>query len=155
MRVSTLHRILTRHSGTKWKLKFKSKVLNIDEVVEMKVPPLLDDDTIEKIRVKAEGKRTFLHGPIKHHYLFSRMIACAHCGYMLVGQMTTEGVRIYRHASGKRERTCDRPAQRGSVRADEIEDVVMRHLFETFGNPAAVQRAMEDATPNNEKIREA
>jgi hypothetical protein len=31
----------------------------------------------------------------------------------------------------------------------------MRQLFETFGNPSAVQRAIEAATPNDEKIQEA
>jgi hypothetical protein len=36
-----------------------------------------------------------------------------------------------------------------------IEDAVMRHLFESFGNPAAVARAIAEATPNTDKIQEA
>jgi hypothetical protein len=35
-----------------------------------------------------------------------------------------------------------------------LEENVLRHLFECFGNPQAVQRAIEDATPNLEKIQE-
>lgn len=31
----------------------------------------------------------------------------------------------------------------------------MRHMFEAFGNPSAVQRAIEEATPNRDKIQEA
>ena len=31
----------------------------------------------------------------------------------------------------------------------------MRHLFETFGNPVAVAKAIADATPNTEKVKEA
>src|SRR5215510_16526709 len=54
-----------------------------------------------------------------------------------------------------RVRHCPGPETKSWVSAAEIEDAAMRHMFETFGNPTAVRRAMEEATPNNERIQEA
>ena len=38
---------------------------------------------------------------------------------------------------------------------ETLEEVVIGRLFEVFGNPVAVQRAIEAATPNTEKMEEA
>lgn len=152
---SNLWKVLSRVSGRKWQLEFKSKVLNIAEVVEIKIPPLLPDATIQAIHAKAEANRTYTHGHIKHHYLFARMIQCEHCGYAMFGQTNHNGFRYYRHAHKERDRKCPGPQTKAWVSAAEIEDNAMRHLFETFGNPSAVQRAVEKATPNNEKTQEA
>lgn len=155
MNASNLHKILTRRSGTKWEQTFESKLLNIEAVVETKVEPLLPDETIRAIRAKAEANRTYTHGHIKHQYLFSRMIRCQHCGYAMFGQTNHNGFRYYRHIHAERDRKCLGAKTKSWIPAAEIEDNAMRHLFEVFGNPSAVRRAMEEATPNSEKIQEA
>ena len=40
------------------------------------------------------------------------------------------------------------------VRADELDDVVLERLFETFGNPEAVKKAIDEAVPNKKKMAE-
>jgi Site-specific recombinases, DNA invertase Pin homologs len=152
---SNLWKVLTKVSGSKWKVEFSSKVLNLHEIVELDVPPLLDKETIEAICSKAEANRTYTHGHIKHRYLFSRMIFCAHCGYAMMGQTNQNTKRYYRHAHTERDRVCNGAPRKGWIPADAIEDNVMRHLFETFGNPVAVQRAIEEATPNSDRIQQA
>ena len=155
MNAANLHKVLTLRSGPKWQVEFQSKVLNIHEVIEIEVPPLLPDQTIRAILAKAQANRTYTHGHIKHQYLFSRMIQCQHCGYAMFGQTNKNGHQYYRHSHAARDRQCPGAQIKSWIPAAEIEDTAMRHLFETFGNPSAVQRAMEDATPNNERVQEA
>jgi site-specific DNA recombinase len=153
--MTNLHKVLTKVSGTKWEIRFASKVLNIDEIVSLEIPRLLPDKIIAAIRARCESNRTFTRGHIKYQYLFSRIIRCAHCGYAMFGQTNHNKHRYYRHAHATRVRKCPGPEVKCWVSAEELEDVVMRHLFETFGNPVAVAKAIEDATPNDEKIQEA
>jgi len=155
MNASNLHKVLMKVSGPKWQLEFTSKVLNIHETVEMVIPALLDDETIAAVKSRAKSNRTYHHGHIKHHYLFSHMISCAHCGYAIMGQTNHNGLQYYRHVHAERDRVCPGPERKTWVPAAEIEDAAMRHLFETFGNPVAVQRAIAAATPNNDKTQEA
>jgi hypothetical protein len=136
-------------------MTFNSKVLNIDEVVPFKIPPLLPKETIRAVRARLDSNRTFTRGHIKYRYLFSRMIRCAHCGYAMFGQTNHQTTRYYRHAHTFRVKDCPGPETKMWILAEEIEDVVMRHLFETFGNPTAVAKAIGEATPNSEKIKEA
>ena len=135
---TTLHQVLTRRSGRKWSLKFSVPDLAIDETVEMEIPPLLDERTIKAIKKKVAANKTYTHGHSKYQYLFSRVVFCAKCNSPLTGQ-TSEGVRYYRHIG----KNC----LKGFVRADDLEEVVIRHLFEMFGNPQAVQKAIEEAMP--------
>ncbi|OQA02412.1 MAG: hypothetical protein BWY69_01130 [Planctomycetes bacterium ADurb.Bin401] len=153
MNHSNLHKILNLRSGNSWTLEFNSPELNISEKIKMKVPRLLSDDIIKAIRKKAEANKTYEHGKIKNTYLFSRMIFCKHCGYTMFGQTNKNEHRYYRHAHSKRKRKCK--IHKTWINADEIENIVTRFLFECFGNPKAVQTAIERATPNLEKIKEA
>ena len=73
----------------------------------------------------------------------------------MFGQTTHGGQRYYRHSNAEHDRTCPGPTTKAWIRADEVEDLVMRHLFETFGNPTAVQHAIEAATPKDDRIKQA
>lgn len=153
--MTNLHKVLTKVSGTKWEMNFSSKVLNIHEVVSFEIPRLLPDDVIRAVRAKFDSNRTFTRGHIKYQYLFSRAIFCAHCGYAMFGQTNHSTKRYYRHAHAHRTRECSGPGVKAWIPAEQVEEVVMRHLFETFGNPLAVAQAIADATPNTEKIKDA
>ena len=155
MNVSNLWKILTKTSGSTWTVRFASKRLNIDETVAIPVPPLLDEETIRKIHLKAAANKTYSHGQIKYQYLFARMISCAHCGNQLSGQTNHNGKSYYRHAHADRVKPCPGPASKTWVPIQHIENAVMRHLFDTFGNPAAVKRAVDAATPNRAKMQAA
>jgi len=155
MNHSNLHKVLTKRCGSLWEIEFNSEDLKIHEKVEMKIPPLLPDNIITAIVKKADANRTYLHGHgrAKYQYLLGRMVFCKHCGYALSGQANDNGQRrYYRHAHSKHKKECN--LSKTWINADELEDIVMRHLFECFGNPKAVEKAIEKAIPNLEKIKD-
>jgi site-specific DNA recombinase len=151
---ANLWKVLTKVSGKTWEIKFQSKELKIYETVTFEIPALLPDETIQAILAKAKANRTYTHGHIKHQYLFARMISCAHCGYAMFGQTNHNGLRYYRHAHTDRDKECPGAKTKAWVSADEVERLVLRHLFETFGNPTAVRKAIEAATPNHAQVLE-
>jgi DNA invertase Pin-like site-specific DNA recombinase len=169
---SGLQRILTKRSGDTWVQTFESKDLNIFEEIETKIPQLLPEKIIKAIQHRTEANRTYTHGQPTHDYLLARMIFCAHCGWTMFGQSAGEHGqhRYYRHSHctkirGKQDKdkatwhvregvraelasTC----KRFSVKAADLEQAVFKDLFELFGNPAAIQRAIHEAFPNADKV---
>ncbi len=144
---STLYDRFTKCGG-QLPIEIHSEKLDIHYSGTIDMPALLDAKTIAAVQRKAEANQTYRHGHLKHKYLFSRMVFCAHCGSSLSGQFNN-GQRYYRHPPD--DKTCP---FKGNVRADDLENVVIRHLFDCFGNPKAVERAIEAATPNRAKIEE-
>jgi len=151
---SHLHKVLTKMCGTVWLQSFEAKDLAINETVETTVPRLLHEDVIKAILRKTKSQYKYGHGPKKHPYLFSQMIQCGHCGLAMFGQCNHGVSLYYRHAHPEKRKTeCPGPFPKSGIPAPQIEDAVMAHLFEAFGNPAAVQRAIEDARPQDERAR--
>ena len=153
---SNLYRILTKRSGDVWEQTFNSDGLNIHATIKTKVPRLLSEKTIKLINKKSQANKTYTHGQIKHRYLLGRMIFCKHCGYAMFGQTDnkTGRYRYYSHTRDKRRRNKCKYHGPG-IRTNDIEDIVMHYLFDCFGNPLAVQKAIEKATPNLKKIEES
>jgi len=150
MNHANLHKVLTTRSGTDWKIEFKSEDLNIEEVVTVKIPRLLDDKTIAAILKRAKANKTYDHGQATNAYLLSGFLFCDHCGYSMFGQTNHGNRKYYRHAHTKRERPCK--CEKGWVRCNEIEEMVLRQLFQCFGNPKAMKAAIEKAIPNRDKL---
>jgi site-specific DNA recombinase len=150
MNTGGLHKTLTKRCGTTWSQRFQVKDFGIDETVEIKIPPLLPPKTIAALRKRSAGNKTWSHGRIKHQYLLSRMTFCQNCGHSLSGQTTSTGKRYYRHFYKRQNNSCTKPISH--IPADELEEAVMLQLFLDFGNPKAVERAIERAVPNLEKI---
>lgn len=154
MNHTNLHKILTKRCGPTWTVEFNAPKLNISQSVDMLIPELLPESTIRRILARAEANKTYRHGtPKKNRFLFSGMVFCGYCGYLLFGQSNKDGHLYYRHSNKERCRDCPRKP-RPYVRADYLEDLVIRHLFDTFGNPDAAKRAIEQAIPDNEKVEE-
>jgi DNA invertase Pin-like site-specific DNA recombinase len=150
-----LHDILTKRCGPEWVQEFHARKLNIHERVITEVPPLLPEETIRAVLARAEANKTYLHGRPKRSYLLGGLVYCARCGYAMCGHTNPKkGVRYYCHFyRGKGVGDCPlRP--RPIVRADHLEDAVMRELFSCLGNPAAVQKAVEAAVPDRAKTDE-
>jgi len=150
MTTGGLWKILMRRCGDTWQIKFSSKRIAVNEKVTLKIPPLLDPQTIKKIHEKAEANKTFTHGQSKHQYLLGRLAFCAKCGYAMTGHMSARDTRYYRHIAGD-QRKCD---QSFSVRADDLEAEILVRLFSTMGDPAGFERAMLKAIPDRKKITE-
>ena len=146
MDYTNLWSILTKKSGTDWPCRFKYG--NVDEVVIMTIPRLLDDETISTIRKMSTAKKTYTHGQIKNKYLLSRMIFCSKCGYALFGSTDRAGNQYYRHA-----RYIDKSCMvRKFVKAPEIENSVLIHLVSTLGDVERINNAIKQATPDMSKI---
>ena len=148
MNVSNLWKVLTKRAGDAWTIEFNSTSLNIDEAVTLKIPRLLPEETIQAIHERAKANKTYTHGEIKHNYLLSRMVFCADCGNAMFGQTNHQTTRYYRHARGRLN-----PCNPGLwVRAEELEEAVLLHLFSLFGNVAAMERAIERAIPDHSRL---
>src|SRR5262249_13163294 len=121
------------------------------------VPRLLPEETIAAIKRQTEANRTYKHGQTRTPYLLGRVVLCAECGYAMSGHNDPDRGRMYRHMPSSRltrlnMRQC--PRVNIKVPADALEDAVMRDLFDLFGNPAKVQRAVEEAVPDRGKVEE-
>lgn len=152
---SAVYRTITKSSGPIWIQKFMYRDTQMK--VPTKVPALLPEATIKKVLSQVKANQTYHHGAIKNSYLLSRMIFCKHCGRPLNGQTTPNGkYGYYRHCAIKNQKDCNRPRRKDTIAINlgVTDDVVLRHLFDMFGDPKTVQRAIEKATPNLEKIEE-
>jgi DNA invertase Pin-like site-specific DNA recombinase len=154
MCLKTLWTTLMQRSGAIWIQEFRCERLAIHEEVPTTIPELLPPETIRDLHAQARANKTYLHGNIKNQYLLSRMIFCAGCGKAMCGHgrdRRTGSPRVYRHGFAKRQASpCPCPCK--MVDADSLERSVLVELFRLFGNPAAVQRAVEAATPDRAKV---
>ncbi len=149
MNVSNLWKILNHRSGDKWQQTFRAPDLNIDETVEISIPPLLDEQTINAIYERARANKTYTHGEIKNRYLLRRMIFCAKCGGALFGQTNHQTKRYYRHTRHKKNCTCHFQSW---LPADLIENSVLIHLIGAFGDVERLKKAVDRATPDLDKL---
>lgn len=156
MDYTNVHRTLKERCGPVWKQSFKSLDKRTVTTVDTKVPAILTDSVIKQVTAKIQANKTYTHGQIKNKYLLSRMVFCEHCGCALSGQASQGKYRYYRHLSKKvlvgPAKMCNRPHSCNHVNAKDIEEAVVVHLFEMFGNVAAIRKAIEDATPNRQKL---
>lgn len=150
---SFLNKTLSESCGDRYTISWDVPDLNIKQSVEIKIPRLLPERTIKAIRQKAEANRTYQKGRPKYEYLLNGFVFCGTCGYSLTGQGNAKGERYYRHRTRSRNCTCD-VSPKPYVRCDHLDDAVIAALFDTFGNLAGVERAIEQATPNMAKIKE-
>jgi DNA invertase Pin-like site-specific DNA recombinase len=150
---SNLIRLLRERCGGELVIEFNSDKLDIHETVTLAVPSLLDDALLKAVRERLKANRTNLHKPPrpKYEYLLSGRVFCAACGYTLVGQTNHENHRYYAHTNRDADNLC--PCKpRPWVRADWLEGEVTRQLFEMFGNPAAIEKAIRRAVPDGDDL---
>jgi hypothetical protein len=136
------HHILSKSLGSDWSIDFTPKKLKyLHEKVRIKIPALVDDATIRKIKAKVEANKTITHGPLKNKYLLSRMIFCEKCGYALTGAPNHNNL-IYRHQIYL---GCK---QAWNIRADVIEPAVFDDLYRCLGDAVKCREAMASAIPD-------
>jgi len=153
---ANLCKTLRERCGDKWLIAFSAAELNIHETVTLEIPRLLPEATIRAIRLRLQGNRTYLHKPArsKHDYILAGRVFCAACGFNFMGQLNAGKRRYYRHAHHERALTCPLSSPRPWIRADKIEAEIIRKVFDTLGNPAAIERAVKAAVPNCDKALE-
>lgn len=142
-----LAKLLRERSGDKWSIEFKNDKFNVHETVTLTIPRLLPQRIIDAIHARARANQTYTHGQRIHNYLLGRMIFCGQCGFALFGQANHYNRLYYRHP---RDRGC---SNFHSIPADMIDDTVLIHLFEIFGDRAKMEQAAKEAIPNLEEIK--
>lgn len=149
---SHLCKILRERCGPVWTQRVLCKELGLDETIEIAVPPLLPDETIRRLRQRLQGNRCRPGARPSADYLLSGYIFCAACGTALTGQLDHRGHLYYRHGRRCAAAKCPiRPRPHVPCRKAEAE--VLGRLFELFGNPAAINRAVRDAVPACDDLR--
>ncbi len=144
---SNLRKTLLERCGDTTTVTFNVPRFKIDETITIKIPPLLPQDTIDAIKAKMEANKTVSHGHIKNRYLLSRMILCGHCGRAMYGD-TRRANQYYVH---RKKTQCKHFSK---TPADLIEDAVMVHLFNIFGNQSAMEQAIKSAIPDYGEIEQ-
>jgi len=140
----SLWEILTKRSGDKWLITFNPANLNVNETVEISVPPLLSAEKIQSIHERIKANKTYTHGEIKNKYLLSRMVFCADCGSALYAQTNHGGRQYYCHQKELKNR-CNPSLW---VRADILEEAVLHQLFHIYGDVTAMEKAIARAIPD-------
>jgi DNA invertase Pin-like site-specific DNA recombinase len=150
---SGLCRILRERCGTEWVCTFDDDRLNIHETVTMRIPRLLPEITIKAVRRQLERTPTNFRrgGRVVHSYLLSGCVFCEECGYAMVGRTTKHGTSYYKHTVHEGSGKCPL-IPRPLVRADKLEAEVISQLFNLFGNPTAIQRAVQAGVPDCDEM---
>ena len=148
----SLHETLTKRCGDTWPVRYRSERLAIDETVEMKIPRLLPQATIDAIIDQTQAQKCYFKGTKRHQYLLTRYTFCGECGHTFYGQTNPNGQRFryYRHPRKQKA-----PCSLGKafwVRAHELEPVVMLRLFALAGDKEGLEAAMARAIPDSEKV---
>jgi site-specific DNA recombinase len=159
---SNLTRVLRERCGSEWVQEFNVPEFKINQSVTTKVPRLLDEKTIKDVRAELAARRTYRHKPPRsvYGYLLSGFVFCAGCGYRLNGQVNEHRRRYYRHrprryilgdSAGQAAPHCPYAHPRPWIAAGLLEESVLGDLFQMFGNPAQIERAVKAAVPDAEK----
>ena len=142
--VTTLWDIMKNRCGDTWQCKFQNKRVGIDETVQIKIPRLLPQGTIDAIRQRCETNKTYTHGHIKNRYLLGRVVFCSHCGRALSGVKHNKCQLTYYSHAWKRHNTCTGPK---SVRADYLDEAVFIQLLNLSTDLETVQKSHTDTLP--------
>jgi site-specific DNA recombinase len=140
-----VYRVLRECAGDVWVQTFQTPDGPVE--VPTKVPPLLPDQTIRRVRQMCQANSTNHHGKPKHDYLLNGRIFCSGCGYLMTPQ-ENHGTLYYRHEHHGRDRVCPFGSPRPQVRADWAESDVVFRLFGMFGSPTLLRRAINAAVPD-------
>jgi site-specific DNA recombinase len=134
-----LWEIFNRRCGDTWYQHFKDDRFNIDERIPIKVPPLLPDSIIEKIKAKCQERKVWdRNSPNKYQYLFAHIIYDEETCYTLSGMMS-RGNQHYR--------PWGKVKARYMINAKVIQKAVLDALFEALGNNKILKNAVYDGHP--------
>jgi site-specific DNA recombinase len=160
MNEATLWKVLTKRSGDMWEQKFRIRSEGVERTVpvQTRIPRLLAEDVIEKIRAKCAERRTYNRGNRVHDYLFSKIIFDAGTtsrkngstdNIALTGTTNRWGSRYYRPFRGQNEAD---PYKRYMINADVLEKAVIDTLFEALSANRTLYRAVFDGNPISEHV---
>jgi site-specific DNA recombinase len=144
---SNLHKILTKFSGTEYVDHFTHPATKEVIDVPLQIPPLLDEETIRKIREKTQINIDFVRGNRVWNYLLQGRIYCKRCGYKMAGHHKPSGRVYYIHSTFNK--VCD---FKKFVPGTELENILLVQLVKTFGDPDLTEKALNRAIPDEGRL---
>ena len=116
--------------------------LSTGEVVEQRVPAIVEPELQERARTRLEENRRYSGGRSHRRYLLSGLITCAECGCSCVGHThSSRGKKYpYYHCNDDSTQRLHR-APRGHapyVRAEWLEEVVWADVRQFLNDPGAI-----------------
>ena len=137
-----LRKVLKNRCGNTWYQNFKGH-----DPIEFKIPPLLDDKTIEDIKDRLAFNK-ISNRPDKK-YLLTGFIRCARCWKSLSGA-NSNGRRVYQHS----KMVDNKPKFCMGINAERIERMVMETIFEYLVDVPKFKIAIKESLKPAEKKRE-
>ena len=142
-----LYKIFGGGAGDTWKIRINPSLYpELAQDFVLKIPPLLDPDTLKALAKKLRRGRAFYQGNRgRGQHLLNNMIFCGHCGYALSGaNIGDKAHHYYFHArqSGKGRIPCHHFSY---VPADRLEAAIMSELYDFFGDKVKREEAIRKA----------
>ena len=91
-------------------------------------PPLVSRELWEKVQIVLRERGTRKPRRVMHHFAFSNLIHCGHCGCSLVGELKKERY-VYYHCTGYKGK-CDEPYVREEVLEAKFAEILRRMTFD-------------------------
>lgn len=116
-------------------------------VVKDAHPAIIQKELFEKVAKRmAKNKRRTGAASAKHIYLLSGLLYCGECGSSYVGSVTHKGhsdyVKRYYRCSKRQRYTVD-ACDNMSVGADDLEELIIKRMFETIKSPAFIDKLVK------------
>lgn len=132
----TLNRVFRHGLGDGWQREFTSHKFNIHEVVEYKIPAIVENPgKIKAVLEKMKRNKTFTHANRKRSYLLSKFVMCKECGSALSGN-APHGKRAYSHLDKRRSECSCASNPIARIDAHLLEGVVEAELENLFTSKA-------------------
>jgi site-specific DNA recombinase len=145
MTYNNLLKIIGQRCGDEWIVKFKDA-----EPIIHKIPRILSDDLIERIRERLNFNRKNNRTDLPGKYILSGFIRCDSCYSRLTGMTINypqSPIRIYHHKKGD----CQAFKY---VPADDIEKAVFETIFENFIDEPSFNKAIAESLPDDRLKKE-
>jgi len=133
--------------GDEWIVQFTGQ-----EPIAYKVPRILSDDIISRVRDRLQFNRTSNRTDITEKYLLSGFIRCEKCGKTLSGQTQTTSTGktfVYYQHQGLAHSDCRAFT---SVRGESLENAIMTTIFENFADVPSFTQAIAQSIPDASMI---
>ncbi len=157
----TVRDILTRQAGSEWVRPF-SKGTRKEMVITTKIPPILTDEQINRVKQKSEQNRK--NNSKKSFYLLSSYVKCGLCSYSFSGMTNKKSkIKYYNHSIHSKGYWNETHCCPKTVRADKLESAVFFALGEMLSSIDHLSEAIERIKYNsgisldeeNIKVKEA
>jgi len=133
-----------------------TRLANVDKVIQIEAPRLVDDATWEEVQRRLHGNKSLRGGnPIKARMLSGRVF-CSHCGSPMRVRSDHGTVRYvckwnYPHDGETFERRCEP----GSHRISDTEQAVVEALLSAIRQPEAIEAAVRVYTETGRQDKSA